>query len=346
MKNTLCALLALLCCQFAFAQQESLSHLSIETRADYQREYIDGEAINDNCGFKGQYLNIRMDGRISDKLTYSYRQRLNRAHTSSSFFNATDWLNLQYQMNEHWALSAGKQVIALGGYECARAPIDLYFGSEYGYNFTCYLFGASIAYSFSNGKDQLIAQICESPFRLPGEDMYAYNLLWNGSHGWFNSTYSINMFEYAPGKFINHISLGSKFNVGDFSLELDIMNRAVSNQTFLLKDISVTGDLSYSPSQKWNFFTKVSYDVNATSKTGNRCVMSGTEITRVGAGIEYFPLEGGNRNVRLHAVFSQTFGHNSNPAGALFDKQSYFSAGLKWKVDLLALRNNLREALQ
>ena len=48
MKNTLCALLAVLCCQFAFAQQESLLNLGLETRADYQREYIDGDAIKDN----------------------------------------------------------------------------------------------------------------------------------------------------------------------------------------------------------------------------------------------------------------------------------------------------------
>ena len=96
MRNTLCALLALLCCQFAFAQQEIISTLNIETRADYQREYFDGNAINDNCGFKGKYLNIRMDGRISDKLTYSYRQRLNKPHKGAGFFDATDWLNLQY----------------------------------------------------------------------------------------------------------------------------------------------------------------------------------------------------------------------------------------------------------
>ena len=338
MRNTLCALLALLCCQFAFAQQEIISTLNIETRADYQREYFDGNAINDNCGFKGKYLNIRMDGRISDKLTYSYRQRLNKPHKDASFFDATDWLNLQYQMNERWELSAGKQVIALGGYECFRAPIDLYFGTEYGNNIACYLFGVNLIYSLNNGKDQLLLQVCESPFRLPGKDMYAYNFLWQGSHDWFNCLYSLNMIECAPGKFINQISLGSKFNVGDFTLELDIMNRAVRNQTFFLKDISVMGDLAYSPSQKWNIFAKASYDVNATNKSGDRCVKPCTEITRVGAGIEYYPLEGGNRNVRLHAIFYQTFGSNGTSTSTQSDELSYFSVGLKWKFDLLSFK--------
>ncbi len=338
MKKTFCALLAILCCQFTFAQQESLLNLGFEVRTDYQREYIDGSAIKDNCGFKGKYLNIRMDGRIINNFTYSYRQRLNKAHSKSSFFDATDWLYLRYQMNEQWALSAGKQVVAIGGYEYDRAPIDLYFCSEYWNQIACYQFGVSLAYHFNDGKDQLLAQFCESPFRLSGEDMYAYNLLWYGSHDWFNTIYSVNMIEYAPGKFINYLTLGNKFNMGDFSLELDVMNRSVGNQTSLLKDLSIMGELSYSPSQKWNIYAKATYDVNSTEKSGDFCVMPGTEATRVGGGIEFFPLGGEKKDVRLHAAFCQTFGKNGNPAGALLDEQSFFSVGLKWKINLLSIK--------
>ena len=339
MKNTLCALLALLCCQFAFAQQEeSLLNLGIEARADYQREYIDGEAINDNCGFKGKYLNIRVDGKLNDKFSYSYRQRLNRAHTDGSFFDATDWVYLKYQANENWAVSAGKQVVAIGGYEYDRAPIDIYFGSEYWNNIPCYQFGVNLMYTFNNAADQLQAQVCESPFKQPGKDMYAYNLIWYGSHGWFNSIYSVNMIEYLPGEFINYITLGNKFNVGDLSLELDVMNRAVRNQTFLLKDISVMGELSYAASEKLNIIAKATYDVNNSDKIGDYCVMPGTEVTRVGAGVEYFPLPNGNKSVRMHATFCQTFGDNGNPSGVLQPEQSVFNVGLKWKMNLLSFK--------
>ena len=241
-------------------------------------------------------------------------------------------------MNENWAVSAGKQVVAIGGYEYDRAPIDLYFCSEYWNNIPCYQFGVNLTYTFNEGKDQLLAQVCESPFRLPGKDMYAYNLLWYGSHGWFNTIYSVNMIECMPGEFINYITLGNKFNVGDFSLEFDVMNRAVRNQTFLMKDISLMGELSYSPSQKWNIFAKATYDVSNTDKAGDYCVMSGTEVTRVGAGVEYYPLDGGNKNVRLHAAFSHSFGKNGNPAGALLDEQSYVTLGLKWKMNLLSFK--------
>ena len=337
MRNTLCTLLALFCCQLAFSQQEAkLFNLGMETRLDYQREYIDEEAVKDNCGFKGKYLNIRIDGQLNDKFSYSYRQRLNKGHADASYFDATDWIYLKYQANNNWGFTAGKQVVAIGGYEYDRAPIDIYFASEYWNNIRCYALGVNAIYTFNEGNDQVQAQICESPFIQPGEDMYAYNLIWYGSHGWFNTIYSVNMIENAPGEFINYITLGNKFNVGDFSLELDLMNRAVENQTFFFKDFSVMGELSYAPNDKFNVFAKATYDVNNSDNSGDFCVFPGTEITRIGAGFEYFPLA--DKSVRLHAYFCQNFGDNGNPSGALLDKQTIASVGLKWKMNLLSFK--------
>ena len=337
MKNTLCALLAVFCCQFAFAQQdEALLNLGVETRADYQREYIDGDAVKGNCGFKGKYLNIRMDGRLNEKFSYSYRQRLNKANADQSFFDATDWVYLKYQATDNWAFSAGKQVVAIGGYEYDRAPIDIYFASEYWNHIACYQLGVNAMYTFNDGADQLLAQVCRSPFNLENEDMYAYNLMWYGSHDWFSTIYSVNMMEYAPGEFINYITLGNKLDMGDFSFQLDLMNRAVRNQTFFLKDFSVMGELSYAPSDKLNVFAKATYDVNNSDKAGDCCVLPGTEVTRVGAGIEYYPLA--DKSVRLHAAFCQNIGSDKKAGVALLPEQSIASIGLKWKMNLLSLK--------
>ena len=348
MRNTLCALLAVMCCQFAFAQQDGLftnwgiQKMGIEARADYQREYVSGDAVKENCGFKGQYLNFRIDGKFNDKLSYSYRQRLYKAQADETFFDATDWMYLKYHVNDRLAFSAGKQVVAVGGYEYDRNPIDIYFGSEYWWNTRCYQWGVDATYEFNDGKDMLLAQVCQTPYGSPMEvngtrynDMYAYNLMWYGSHGWFNTMYSVNMVEYLPGKFINYIALGQKFIVGDFALELDYMNRAVRNQTFFFKDCSVIGDLTYSYSDKMNFFVKASYDVNNSDKFGDYCVAPGTEVTRVSAGFEYFLLP--DKSARLHAAVCQTF-CSENKAGASFvPEQTMASIGLKWRMDLLAI---------
>lgn len=347
MRNTLCALLAVLCCQFAFAQQNEalnwgIQRMGIEARADYQREYVSGDAIKENCGFKGQYLNFRVDGKFNEKLSYSYRQRLYKAQADETFFDATDWMYLKYHVNERLAFSAGKQVVAVGGYEYDRNPIDIYFGSEYWWGTRCYQWGIDAAYDFNGGKDILMAQVCQSPYGSPLEvdgkcynDLYAFNLMWYGSHGWFNTTYSVNMVEYLPGQFINYIALGHKLNMGDFSLEFDFMNRAVRNQTFLFKDCSLIGDLTYSTSDKLNVFVKATYDVNNTDDMGDYCVLPGTEVTRVSAGIEYFLLP--DKSARVHAALCQTFCSEEKAGVDFLPEQTMASVGLKWNMDLLAL---------
>ena len=318
--------------------QNELVNLKIEARADYQREYVDGSDIKENSGFEGKFLNIRMDGNIGGGFTYSYRQRLNKANDDQSFFDATDWIYLTYT-KDNWSLSAGKLVVGIGGYEYDRAPIDLYFCSEYWNNIPCYRFGVSGAYTTDSGNDKFMVQLCESPFDNELNDMYAYNIMWYGNHGWFNTIYSVNMIEYVPGKFVNYIALGNKFNMGKIALELDVMNRASSGQIFFGKDISIIGELSWRPNEKLNLFGKVTYDVNNTESVADLCVLPGTEITRVGAGVEYFPMKSSSHDVRLHASASYTFGDNGNIAGALLDKQTFLNVGLTWRMNLLKWAN-------
>ena len=336
MKKGLC-LLAMLASTMMLWAQKDIVDLKIEVRADYQREYMDGESIEENCGFRGKYLNMAISGNITENFSYSWRHRFNKmiGPNGSSFFDATDWVWLAYNIKD-FEISAGKQVVGIGGYEYDRAPIDLYFCSEFWNNVACYQFGVSGAYSFNEGKDKLMFQFCQSPFRAINPDMYAYNLMWYGNHGIFSSIYSVNMMEYAPGRFINYISLGNKFTFNRVSLELDFMNRATSHQTFFFKDMSIIGELSWKPIDCLNFFGKVSYDVNNTDNN-DYYVMPGTDMTRLGCGVEYFPLRNGRHDIRLHANYCHTFGKNGNTESVLGDNHSMFDLGVTWKFDVLKI---------
>lgn len=336
MKKTIGLLLAVASLSNANAQENKWLDLQGEVRVDYQREYLDGDAVKSNSGFKGKFINIIMNGNISDSFSYSYRQRLNKAHADQSFFDATDWVFLTYKATDNWSFSGGKQVVGIGGYEYDRAPIDLYFCSEYWNNIPCYQLGVSMAYTTNSGKDKFTMQVCESPFHQKSEDMYAYNLMWNGSHDWFNSIYSANMQEYQPGKFIYYLALGNEFKMGNVRLQLDFMNRATNKHAFFFKDCSVMGELLCAVSPKVNLFGKVTYDVNRTDTEGDYCVYTGTELTRVGCGVEYFPLRDGDRNLRIHANFCYSWGSNGNEAGTTLPKQSIVDVGVKWKVNIFS----------
>ena len=341
MKKTFYLLLMIVCAISVNAQENSLVDLKAEVRFDYQREYLDGDAVNSNSGFKGKYLNVMLNGTINEHFSYSYRQRLNKAHSSQSFFDATDWIHLTYKLNDQWKFNGGKQVVGIGGFEYDRAPIDLYFCSEYWNNIPCYQFGVSVTYSTKKGNDSFMAQVCESPFNFQADDLYAYNLMWYGSHGWYNSIWSVNAQEYASGKFIYYIALGNEFKMGNAKLQLDLMNRATEGHAFFLKDCSVMGELSYMFGNKLNVYGKVTYDVNKTYSAGDLCVFPGTELTRVGAGLEFYPLKDGNRNLRFHAYFCQAFGKNGNEAGTMLPDQTIVDLGVKWKMDIIKLTNKI-----
>lgn len=307
-----------------------------EVRIDYQRDWQDSHVVKNNTGFEGKYVNIRVDGRIAEGLTYSWRQRLNKHHGDGSFFDATDWVYIDYRLGA-WSFSGGKQVVAIGGWEYDRAPIDLYGCSVFWNNIPCYEIGASVSWH-PTGRDKLMFQVCESPFFTPdNRDMYSYNLFWQGSHGLFSALYSVNMVEYRPGRFINYLALGNKFTLGNVSLELDLMNRGAAHQTFFLKDVSVMGELSWHPARRWNLFGKATYDVNHSGNDADACVMDGTELTMVGGECEYFPLVTDRQALRLHLNCFYSWGRNANLGNVMQDKTVLLDLGIKWNIDLLRL---------
>ncbi len=337
MKSFLAIVLLLGISSASAAQTKMLEKMTLEARGDYQRDYVDGEARHDMSGFKGKYLNLLMDGHLTDRLSYSLRQRFNRAVKSESFMNATDWFFINYNPSSEWTLSAGKQTIDIGGWEYDYPPINLYFCSEFWNNTPCYAWGASVAYKVTKD-DQLRVQVCESPNRqfsvTAHEDIYSYNLMWYGQHGPWGTKWSLNMVEWQKGHFINYIALGNEVRFSpEVSLELDFMNRAGRHQTYFLRDCSVMGQLNYQPSSQLKFFAKATYDVNRTDNPDDLTVMAGTEMTRLGAGAEYYPL--GDNRLRLHANYCYSYGTNTNPDGVMQPKQHLFDIGLTWRLKII-----------
>ncbi|MES5006004.1 porin [Prevotella disiens] len=323
------------------AQESKPVSLQFEARGDYQRTSIDGKNVKDQSGFKGNIVNIILKGDISPKFSYGFRNRMNGINKDYNFFNSTDWLYLKYKPTKNVSVIAGKYIVMVAGWELLPAPIDCYFLSEFCYNFPCYQWGLAGEYTTNSGNDTFSAQICQSPYQKGYTDrsgksaeMYAYNVMWNGRHGFLETYWSVNMMEREPHKYINYISLGNKFHFSDnVQLELDYWNRAAHGQAFFGEDCSVIGQISYQPSERVNVFAKASYEVNHTETDADVAVQNGTELTRVGAGVEYYPLK--NKNVRLHGFYSYAWGKNSNPAGVVQDKMSQLNIGVTWRGKVL-----------
>ncbi len=344
MNKTLISIFALLALMVTncFAQGESfINTAELQTRIDWQRDQIGGDKRDSKSGFKGRYLNLILKGDITDNISYAYRQRFSKPFGTGKFFDATDWLYLTWKATDKLAISGGKEIVALGGFEYDYAPIDVYGATEFWNNIPCYQFGGSVAYSVSS-HDQLTAQLVQSPFRNDSTDLYAYNLRWNGNHGALSTIWSVSMLEYQPGKYINYIVLGNQFDFGKGHIIIDYQNRyAKGNGTAFFGDFTLNTEIHVQPTKQVNVFAKYAIDQNLRNK-GDYCVFAGTKQHHAGIGVEYFPLKG-RKDLRLHANAYHTWGKNTNPAGTNQDKQTTFNLGLTWKADLLNIRKLIKK---
>ena len=309
-----------------------VTRLAVETRVDFELN-LDDEFSSPELGFRGRYLNVVLDGQITPKLRYSYRQRLNVWEQGfSNFFRATDWAQLIWQAHKNIAISGGKQVVMIGGCEYDLPPIDVFMPSEFWNNIPCYEMGVSAIFSDDEKRHNVYLQVANSPFAEKAlSGMFAYNLCWQANIGFFKPSYSFNMIETSKGNFINYITLGNKFEFDKWVFMVDFMNRASFRQErFLLDDFTLVAVAHYRPTCRWDIYVKGGHDANNAqpanidpSEFYDLTVKPGVVSDYVGLGLEYMPLVGKNL-VRLHLTAL---------AGRRDGVMAYsVNAGLTWKI--------------
>ena len=323
MKKYLLILLLSLASLTAFAQINKengygIKKLKVEARVDFDC-YSENDSIK--SGFTGRYLNFIIAGDITPKFYYAYRQRINKIQKDYNFFDATDYLYLGWRITDNLAMTAGKEIVAMGGVEYDLAPIDVYFNSNFWDNFNCYRFGTNLEYTTKNGKNTFTLQFTNSPFDdgVKYSSLYNYSLHWRATFKHFGPVCSVNMYEYKKGSFLNVIALGTSFNFGPVVGYLDIANRAHGDQNqFFFKDMTAIMRCGYNfLNGKLQVFVKGGFDVNDTqyptthfNQIFDHCVLPGTDIKFYGGGFEFYPLQGKN-DIRIHGFFAVSDVHRS-----------------------------------
>ena len=312
--------------------------LEVESRIGWQMLRSGGATDDDLTGFRGEYVKLKLNARLYGGLSFSWRQKLNMGG-ENAFWNATEWMTLRYEFSPRWAVSAGKQIVAIGGYEYDRAPIDLYSPcSEFWHNIACYQFGLSVEHTFS-ADDRLLFQLCNSPFRadIGSNNCYGLSLMWNGHHGMWDAIWSVNAFQTVGSRWISYLALGNKltFLPRYLWLELDYMNRAGSRQSSFFDDFSVMAEVNSRPHSTLRLFTKYTFDRNRSGTDADRCVMDGTLMHTVSGGVEYEPFTRYPDLLRLFAAAGYSWGENGNASGTLQDGQIRLDVGFRVNVDVL-----------
>lgn len=232
----------------------------------------------------------------------------------SDDFDFIDWLTLSYTVGQ-FTFTAGKDMLSIGTWELDYYDVDVHSSlvSPVWHKLAIYQWGANVEYTTKDESTTLRFQFGTSPFgeRPFASNRFVYSLYWTGEYGCFSPIWSVNFIESEQkGSFANIIALGNAFSMGDFTLEVDYMNRATSIKNFFNQEFSVGAQLIYNHKDKVEAFVKGGYDhYNGSDIFGYEddvwfIPFDNSFCPRywyVGGGVHYFPLRE-SRDLRLHAV--------------------------------------------
>ena len=325
--SLLAGLASLLLCASAGAQPV-VTELYFDTRASFHQEVADGRYFSQ---FTGDHFNLNVRGRLTPKLDFRIRQRLNKkVFDERNMFNATDFLYLRWQATPRWAFTAGKNAVLIGGYEFDAVPIDVYYYSNFCNNLDQgFAFGVNAEYALAEGQT-LAFQFCNSPLSLGFQNLYAFNFAWTGRFApWWDTLWSVNFVQDEFHRTINYIALGNHLVFGGLAIDVEWMNRAGAAQKRFFSDYTVISKIIWSVG-KWNLCAKAGYEsndianVDAHGRALDLAVAPGTRNIYAGCGVEFFPLPQRDR-LRLHAVYFK-----SSSIGV-----DNFDNGLTWRLDII-----------
>ena len=341
MRFFVCALtvaLSAFCCD-AVAQEEPMASVNIHFNTRFDFLYENPRYGESSSGFHGRYFNLMVWGDINRHLSYSFRQRFNKRIEASDIFSATDWIHLTYKPTENWAISGGKQVVAIGGYEYDAAPIDIYYSSMFWQNIACYAFGVSGKYISDSGDHSIMFQFCNSPYQTMKSSCFAYNLMWTGRIGCWNTIWSANLMETSKGRYAGYIALGNRFDFGRFSLELDLMQRSYQGHQFWLDDYSVIAKADWRVCRYLNVFAKGGYERFHPGRMGVDMADEAIEEPFYGVGVEVFPIKN-YPELRLHAMWNMNNQDGCRNADHNNLGTQQFIAGATWRCNIFSFKWN------
>ncbi len=320
--------------------EDWIPSISLDSRFSYDR-VVSGKS----AGFGGDGLYLNIDGKISKHFSYSLCQKLFSQHgEDDSVFDNTDWLTLTYDVGQ-FSFTAGKDALTLGSYEYDAYDIDSYFdmNSMFYNSFSSYQWGVKAMWTNRSETTSIAFQVTNSPFVYTPkqENMYSYNLGWYGSWDSYESIWTVNLMEYAPGAFVKVLAVGNMFYWGDFSLGLDCISRGIN---FGIEDEVTVNLMPSYEFEKVRLFGKVGWEKSSDDlpydfwgeylaledkvAANEECIttlpaflVGDKDYWFYGLGVEYYPID----SVRLHAIW----------ASNNYTSRHTFNIGLTWKFDVV-----------
>ena len=290
----------------------------------------------EQAAFNMHQFRIEAKGKVTDWLSYRWRQRLNRCNDGGGFIdnlpNSIDLAYLNFSVTDKFSISAGKLCAAYGGIEFDMNPIEIYRYSEIINNMSNFMSGVMFTYDFTPNQ-QLAFQVLDSR-NGSIEDTYGknldankvpfvYTLNWNANmfDGAWQTRWSASVMDEVKDKYMYYVALGNQFNFSPkCNMFVDLMSsyegidrKGIMTNMFGGQDnfgghnmyntlySSLVAKVNWRFQPKWNFFVKGMLE-SAAIYGGEDGIADGNYRTSVGylTGVEYYPMES---NLHLFLTF-------------------------------------------
>ena len=307
MRNTAFALLAMVAgiasAQVKTGEKEATLFeriAKIEKKSDkfnlfFNMHYAFDADFNDGNFEQGAFnmhqFRIEAKGKVTDWLSYRWRQRLNRCNDGGGMIdnlpNSIDLAYLNFSVTDKFSISAGKLCAAYGGIEFDMNPIEIYRYSEIVNNMSNFMSGVTFTYDFTPNQ-QLAFQVVDSR-NGSIEDTYGdslaanklpllYTLNWNANmfDGAWQTRWSASVMDEVKGRYMYYVALGNQFNFSPkCNMFVDLMSsyegidrKGIMTNMFGKKENfkghnmyntlynSLVAKVNWRFQPKWNFFVK------------------------------------------------------------------------------------------
>ena len=300
---------------------EYIPEIRLDARGGYYQDFTDKAGR-----FCGDGLFLDINGKISPHFSYSLNHRIAGPEGSDALgFGNTNWLLLTFE-TEHFSISAGKDAIFVGSFEYDAYDLDSYgeMNSMFWNTISPWQWGVSAAWYPAEGQS-LSLQCLNSPFSdYETPNLFSYALAWRGEWDFYESYWTVNMWQFEQDRYVKALNLGNRFYIGGLTLDLEYMTRAADMKSLFKDDFTFLAAPSYEFGDSFRVFAKFGWERVAEGLPYELAYEDyvGSDYLFYGAGVEFFPLKE-DKDVRMHAAWSSNnFGDN------------YLNVGVTWKFDL------------
>lgn len=352
---------------------EISTHINLEFAGSANAYFTDGKF--DEASFKMNRVRLEIYGRLHDNLSYHFRQSFNKYSNPYSVDNMSssiEYANIKWHMGDRLDLVAGKQFLAVAGYEGYVNGLLVREFSDFNNNFEIYQTGL-MGIIRMTPTQHLMLQITNNRNSADNE-MYLYGLPdglestkipllgtvnWNG---WFadksiHLMYSASVGQLAKGKNIYYLMCGNIYEKGPVLAYLDVLysRSAIDSQQRITtlqgqsrgmlpvtaqntQYLTFIANVDYQFHPKWNAYLKGVYETAGVYEE-NGIFAKGRYLTtwNAQACLEWFPfIQDKGFKVFAHYLYKgHALADNAIALGAAMPHTQRVSLGIQYIIPVL-----------